>query len=352
MTIERWSNDSQPSQSVATRDTDSWVNVLKPVVELAEGICNTEFVPSSLRGNVGKTTAAILYGREMGLPPMTALGSVHVISGTASMSAAAKRALIQANGHQIVTVEMTAERCVIKGRRAGEGEWQTFSYTMAEAQRSGDAKKNANYQTRPVEMLLARASGRMANAMFADVIKGLATTEEVMDEARHTVELASVEVAPDPQPAEAPRTISRKRPAAAAPTPEPATDGPPPAAKRPPLRKAPSTPEPASEPAPAEPQVDTLPDEDGVIDAQVVEEPTEMPKWQTGGLKIAHMHWNRLGVTDRAEQLFYAGEVAGRKVESHKDLTQDELRALNGLLERSRDLEAVNAAIDAKRQEG
>ncbi|MEA5054266.1 MAG: hypothetical protein VB093_12590, partial [Propionicimonas sp.] len=74
--------------------TDSWTDVLGDVINLARGIAGTEFVPNGLRGSIEKTSAAILYGRELGLPPMTALGSVHVVEGRAGISAEAMRALI------------------------------------------------------------------------------------------------------------------------------------------------------------------------------------------------------------------------------------------------------------------
>ena len=85
--------------------------VLGDVATLSRGICGTEFVPAGLRGSMEKTTAAILYGRELGLPPMTALGSIHVIDGRAGTSAESMRALILQAGHELEIREMTTSRC-------------------------------------------------------------------------------------------------------------------------------------------------------------------------------------------------------------------------------------------------
>ena len=84
MTLQPWAAPEQPSTDVARRDTDSWTDVVADVARLAEMIHSTEFVPASLR-SAPKVAAAILYGRELGLPPMTALGSVNVIQGRASL---------------------------------------------------------------------------------------------------------------------------------------------------------------------------------------------------------------------------------------------------------------------------
>ena len=109
----------RPTSEVArtTQDTDSWVDVMRPVIALAERIAMTDFVPKGLRGNVAATTAAMLYGREVGLPPMTALTQTHVIEGKPAMSAEAMRALVFAAGHEIAIDESTAKGMLRPGFR-------------------------------------------------------------------------------------------------------------------------------------------------------------------------------------------------------------------------------------------
>lgn len=345
MTLKPWAAPEQPSTDVARRDTDSWTDVVADVARLADMIHATEFVPASLR-SAPKVAAAILYGRELGMPPMTSLGSVNVIQGRASLYSETMRALIQAAGHELRVTEMTADRCVIKGRRRDEDEWVSCSYTMGEAQRSGDAQKNPNYKTRPAEMLLARASSRLAKMHFADVIKGLASVEEVIDENGVVASLppaaAPTEVVEE-APA-APRAIGRQRraPKPAQETPVEAAEAPaaPVAARRPPLpSRAPVA---ASEPAA---EVDTLPVE-GQPDAEVVEEQPAGDTRQLRAIAVAQQHWQRLGVDARAERLWYAGVVVGREVTSHKELTPEELRHLIGVLEKARSIDAINALVD------
>jgi hypothetical protein len=159
--------------------TDSWVAVIEPVGDLANKIADTDFVPKEFRRKPAAVAAAIMYGREIGLQPMSSLRSVNVIHGTPSLESEAMRALILSHGHHLRFVETTATRCIMEGCRRGSEDWTRVAYTMDEANQSGDAKKNPNYRSRPQEMMIARATSRLARMVFADVIGGLATPEEI-----------------------------------------------------------------------------------------------------------------------------------------------------------------------------
>lgn len=160
--------------------TDSWTAVVDRVAAFAGQIAHTEFVPNSLRGQDGaKVAAAILTGRELGLPPMTALSSIHVINGKPGISAEMMRALVLQAGHKIVVSESSSQRVVIKGRRddAGEDEWTTVTWTDQDANRAG--LKGGNYAKYPRQMLAARATTELCRLLFADVIHGLRSIEEL-----------------------------------------------------------------------------------------------------------------------------------------------------------------------------
>ena len=178
--------------------TDSWVAVVRDVSTLAAQICDTDFVPVALRWREGeedlgpaaaRVTAVILHGRELGLPPMTALAQTHIIEGRPSVSAEAMRAMVLQAGHEIVIVKTTSAQCVMKGRRrtrnpfaqavmgSGTGEWTEVEWTMADAQRAGIHNKK-NWQKSPRQMLQARATTELCRLIFADVIHGMRSIEE------------------------------------------------------------------------------------------------------------------------------------------------------------------------------
>ena len=160
-------------------DTDSWVDVLVPVGTLAKSIADTDFVPDHFRGRVGSVAAAILYGREVNLPPMSSLTSIHVVKGKPSLSAESMRGLVLAAGHEIQFVEANSSRCVVAGRRRGQERWTEASFSMDDARRAG--LSGGNWNKYPQEMMVARATTRLCRMMFPDVISGLRTVEEAED---------------------------------------------------------------------------------------------------------------------------------------------------------------------------
>ena len=163
------------------RDTDGWTDVLPAVGDLAAKISQTEFVPDTMRGKPAVVAAAILYGRELGLAPMTSLRSVALIKGRPALSAEAMRAMVLAAGHHITFEEMTSARCVIIGRRKGTEDTTRVVFTIDDAKKMG-VGGNAQYSKMPRQMLAARATAELCRLIFADVIGGLVADVEVDDD--------------------------------------------------------------------------------------------------------------------------------------------------------------------------
>ena len=340
--------------------TDSWTDVLEEVGDLAGRIHATEFVPASLRGSVAKTAAAVLYSRELGLPPMTGLGSVHVINGRAGISAEMMRALILQAGHELRIPESNSVQCRIKGRRRGEDEWQEFAYSFAEAQRAGDVAKNKNYQTRPADMLLARATTRLARAVFPDVIHGMRSVEELQDMGEVVDEDGVVVAGAVPVVSVPVQRQQLKKRASKAPAKAEAER---PAETPAPERLSVALPEPTA-PIPGEPVQDVrdVQDEPGVVDAEVVDEQPpqddsgddgdtvdgEVVVQESRGPRIGAAQratimsqFARLDVKDRDERLMWIGLLTGRPVESTNELSRDEASVLLDELGKLRDRAAL-----------
>ena len=378
MTLERYDPPAN-APALINPTTDSWTVVLADVIALATNIANTDFVPKDMRGSVPKVVAAILHSRELGLPPMTGLAGSHVISGRPGISAELMRSLIEQAGHSIRITEMTAARCVMKGRRTtwDQGDWTTVSYTMQEAVTAGDANKNPNYRTRPSDMLLARCTTRLARMVFADVIHGMRSVEELQDMTETSdgvllpLEQSSAKVSRQsatPAPAVedgTPAALGGAAPTAMGGVPasgEAASEQRPaasPARKRAPLtprgRAAQPTPEPAPEPEP---------DEDGVYDVAIVE-PGEQPnvtplaaakaEIRAKNIVVAQMHFERIlgKPVSRDERLMFTRLLVGRDdVQSTNDLTGDELRSVLAKLERTRDRDQLETYVGSLTEGG
>ncbi|MCP5353404.1 MAG: hypothetical protein H6926_09505 [Chromatiales bacterium] len=305
--------EPQQGQLVAEPDVDSWVHILAPVGDLAAKIAGTDFVPKDFRGKPAAVAGAILFGRELGLPPMTTLKNTYVVHGTPDLSAEAQRALVLAAGHEIEFEEVTATRCKMRGRRVGSEVWTQAQYTMDEAKQSGDFSKNANYKSRPQEMLIARCTSRLCSMIFPDVTGGFSSAVNVPlvqseDDTAPPAEQPKVTVQQEPKKAPA-RRKPKAEPKPEAKQPEPAQES-----SEPPLPGEDGYEEFDSEPAlptpPAQPQA--TPTDDGA-------KPTRKM------LTALHAALNAAGLTDRADKLQFCSDVVGREVSSSTDLTRAEV---------------------------
>ena len=190
-----------------------WVARLRAAAEIAAHIAETDFVPQSLRGNAPAIAAAILYGSEVGLEPMQSLTKIAVIRGRPTLTSEAMRAMIQARGHDLWLEEATVTRCIACGQRADSERVGRVMWTLDDAKRAGIAG-GENWRRYPREMLVARAFATLARQMFADVIGGLAASEEIEDESENGAPRRPIEAsvrAPAADAESAPTTTRRRR---------------------------------------------------------------------------------------------------------------------------------------------
>lgn len=192
-------------ESANGRIKREWIALLEPAAALANQVAGTGFVPAALRGNPAGVVAAILYGDELGIGPMQSLAKISVIEGRPTLSAEAQRALILAAGHELWIDEATATKVTVSGRRSGSERTSSVTWTLDDAKRANLAGRT-NWRTYPRQMLTARATAELARAVFADVIGGLAATEEVEE----FYDAFATPVVGDGEP-EAPKKTTRRR---------------------------------------------------------------------------------------------------------------------------------------------
>jgi len=144
-------------------------------------IAKTEFVPLALRGKPDAALAAILYGRELGFPPMTALKYVQVIQGQPTVAPRAMAALIRRAGHVLKLEKISPQKARITGARRDTGETQTVEWTIDQARRAGLVREGSGWQKYPEDMLFARAMGTLGRRLFEDVVLGSYSPEEMQD---------------------------------------------------------------------------------------------------------------------------------------------------------------------------
>jgi hypothetical protein len=282
-----------------------------PAVELAKAVASTEFVPRAMRNNPAAISAAILYGDEIGVGPMQSIARIKMIDGTPTLLAETQRGLVLAAGHDLWPDELTSTRATWCGRRAGSDQITRITWTMDTARTAGLAGRQ-NYRSYPRQMLSARASAELVRAIFADVVGGLAATEEIDDE----LELAGA--APE-RPAG--RGTSRRRRQGPAGDPAPGRATP----------TAPLAPRPLDLPP--------LPGEDDATEPAPVradDAPAMVSKQQRNRIMARYREQN----VERGDRLRDMSQIIGRQITSGNELTADEAdRVLDDLEARRSDPE-------------
>ena len=143
----------------------------------------------SAYGTPQAVLSTVLLGRELGLPSMAALRSVHIIEGKHSLSADLMVALVLKSGmaEYFQLVESTDEICTFETKRTGAPNPMKLSYTIEDAGKAGllapprPGKQPGPWHKIPKLMLRARCKSELARLEYPDLLAGLYTPEELRD---------------------------------------------------------------------------------------------------------------------------------------------------------------------------
>jgi hypothetical protein len=185
-----------PHSSVELPGPELWGHMQRIAYDLA----GSNLVKAALRGKPDDVLLVLLYGRDLGLSPTTALAKIHVIEGLPSLSAEMQAALIRRAGHRLdgTIVRDDKQRPVaaeVSGVRADSGEAMSADFTISDAvaaglctiddelpngvrARSNNGGKPKPWEAHTSDMLWARAVSRLARRLFPDVLSGVTYTPE------------------------------------------------------------------------------------------------------------------------------------------------------------------------------
>ncbi len=163
------------------------------MLQFAEMISVTNFIPKVYQGKPGDILACIAYGGEIGFKPMQALQSICVINGMPSMYGDSALALcrnatdiagnklleeFEEGLHKDDSGKVTGAWC--RSKRRGHKEIVT-DFTIQNAIKAQLLGKAGPWTTYPERMLKWRARGFNLRDNFPDVLKGLICAEEAED---------------------------------------------------------------------------------------------------------------------------------------------------------------------------
>jgi hypothetical protein len=157
-------------------DLKQWAEEFRDVYKIAEALCKTPFVPKEMIGRQADVAATIMKGKELGLDPFDALGSIYIVHGRVGFYASFMRRRIVQAGHTLTIVESTESRCIIEGTRKDTGQKHRAQFTAEQARKAGiDLGKY------PADKLIARATSRLCTQAFPDVLSGTLIAEDLID---------------------------------------------------------------------------------------------------------------------------------------------------------------------------
>lgn len=156
---------------------ESYADNLQAKLQVANILLKSGMAPATYR-SPEQVLGAVLYGRELGFSPIRALHMINVIQGKPTLAAEGLKALAIQNGGRIKTVEWTDKICTLECTR---GDWvEIGSYSWEDAQTAGLTGKD-NWKRMPKPMLYARCVSMLVRNMFADILGGLYSAEEMRD---------------------------------------------------------------------------------------------------------------------------------------------------------------------------
>jgi DNA polymerase-1 len=177
------------STAVAVRQPDvlaaaptEWEKQLEPRSITEAQVLARHMYDSRLFAGYGTPAAVlstVLAGRELGLPAMASLRGIHIVEGRHMLSSDLLRALVIRSGlaKTFRCTERTAERATFVTQR-GDDPPMELSYTIAEASSAGLVKPKSGWEKNPADMLVARASAKLARLVYPDLVHGLYTEAE------------------------------------------------------------------------------------------------------------------------------------------------------------------------------
>lgn len=136
----------------------------------------------SAYGSPQAVLSTVMLGRELGLPAMAALRSVHVIEGKHSLGAALMVALVLKSGlaDYFEPISVTDKEATYETQRKGRKPIR-LQHTIEMAVTAKLVKPGSNWEKIPTDMLVARVSARLARMVYPDLLAGLYTPDELTD---------------------------------------------------------------------------------------------------------------------------------------------------------------------------
>lgn len=136
--------------------------------------------------------AIMARAKALGIHPFEALnGGFHCINGKVGMSTEMMAALVRQKGHSITKdPKSNSETCILKGKRADNGDEWTCTFSKADAEAAG-LWNSATWKKYPAVMLYNRCMSMLFRQLFPDLSLGAGYVEDELKEITKTGDYAN-----------------------------------------------------------------------------------------------------------------------------------------------------------------
>lgn len=153
---------------------------------MAKALAASTFVPKEFRNNIGDCLILLETASRTGMPIMALMQNMYVVYGKPSFSSAFMAGLINSSDRFDEPLQFTYndDRSACYAHTIKDGkEYRGITVTMGMAKKEGwVSKKGSKWQTMPELMLQYRATSFFARAYCADLIMGMRSQDELLDQ--------------------------------------------------------------------------------------------------------------------------------------------------------------------------
>jgi len=177
---------TEKSTALALR-SDVTVGVYEPAsldqaTQMCERLVKSGFLGPHVK-DANQALAIAMTGHELGFPFMASFRKIYVFQGRVGVMTQLLVAKVKASPlcEYFRTVESTDTSCTVETKRRGSPAPESYTFTIADAQRAGYVEKNPKYKAEPRRMLYARAAGYLCNDVYSDLTLGMEPAELISD---------------------------------------------------------------------------------------------------------------------------------------------------------------------------
>ena len=176
---------------------------LKEAEDLATTLCASQMVPKHYVNNPKNAVAAMAHGMPLGMNAMQAMQSVAMINGMPGLYGDGLLAVCRScPAWEWMSETIDGETAICTAKRRNEPE-VTATFSVADAKRAQLWGKQGPWTQYPTRMLAMRARAFALRNLYADVLRGMGSAEELRDIPAETpavqVEPARIDNAEQPQ---------------------------------------------------------------------------------------------------------------------------------------------------------